>query len=157
MTSPAGGTATATPWPLIRAGLAATVALAVPAVGVATAVSGGAGAFGAVIGLAVVAAFFVASKVVVGTVANRAPHLLLPAAMGTYVVKILLLGVLLVSVDGVDAIHTLSMAWSVFVGVFAWMGVELWFATHTRLPFYDPATFRERERRAAEKPEANRP
>jgi ATP synthase protein I len=141
-----------TPWPVVRAGVIVTGVLALPALGVAAAVSGGEGVVGAALGLCVVAAFFVISKVVVGAVAGRAPHLLLPAAMSTYVGKIILLGVLLVSVDDVDAVNSLAMAWSVVVGVFGWIGVELWFATHTRVPFYDPATFRERDRPAPERP-----
>ncbi|MBL7493145.1 hypothetical protein, partial [Frankia sp. AgW1.1] len=106
---------------------------------------GGAGAAGALVGSAVVAGFFSMGKLAVALVARRAPHLLLPAALGTYTGQIGLLGILLVSLDGVEAIHLLTLAWTVFVGVFGWMGAELWVATHTRVPFFDPAAFAARQ------------
>jgi ATP synthase protein I len=76
--------------------------------------------------------------VAVGAVARRAPHLLLPAALGTYAAKVALLGVLLVVIQDTEALDLPAFAWSIFAGVFGWMGAELWVATHTRMPFYDP-------------------
>lgn len=131
--------------PVIRLGLLITALLGVPAVVLGGVLHGGAGVAAAFLGLAVVVAFFSASKIVVGAVARRMPMLLLPAALATYTVKIVLLGVLLVALDGVEAIHLPTLAWTVFVTVFGWIGAELWVATHTRTPFYDPAAFAERD------------
>lgn len=137
---------------VIRLGMLLTAALAVPAVALAAVLGGGAGALGAAVGLVIVAAFFSISKVAVGAVARRAPHLLLPAALGTYIVKIVLLGALLIALDGTETLDLPSFAWSIFVGVFVWMGAELWVATHTRVPFYDPAAPRAMD--AAKQPPA---
>jgi ATP synthase protein I len=123
---------------VIRLGLLLTLALAVPAVAVAAGVRGGTGAASAALGLGIVVVFFTISKLAVGAVARRAPHHLLAAALGTYVVKIALLGALLVSLQDSSALDLQSFAWSIFGGVFVWMGAELWVATHTRVPFFDP-------------------
>ncbi|MBL7499720.1 hypothetical protein I6A84_16280 [Frankia sp. CNm7] len=130
--------------PVIRLGAAVSAAVAVPAVALGAAVKGWPGAYAALLGIGVVVAFFSISKIAVGFVGRRAPHLLLPAALGTYLVKIALLGVLLVSLSGVEAIHLLTLAWTVFAGVFGWIGAEMWVATHTRVPFFDPAAFASR-------------
>jgi ATP synthase protein I len=138
----------------LRAGLAATAAVGAVVAVVAVAVAGGGGLAGAALGTAVVGAFFAASKVAVGLVARRAPALLLPAALGTYLVKILALGILLVSLRDTAA-STLDvrwLAWSVLAGVVGWMAAEVWVATHTRVAFYDPAAFRARHGEAADRP-----
>jgi ATP synthase protein I len=122
-------------------GLVVTVILAVPSAGLATAVRGGSGAAGAVLGTAVVALFFTMSKVVVALVARRARELLLPAVLGTYAVKIVLLGVLAATITDVDAVDAFSLAGAVSVGVFGWVGAELWVATHTRVPFFEPEPY----------------
>ncbi len=139
------------PWLAIRAGLVVTAILAVPSAGIAAAARGGSGVAGAALGLAVVAVFFTASKVVVALAARYAREFLLPAALGTYVVKIFLLGVLLVTVADVDEIDVLALAWAVFVGVFGWVGAELWVATQTRVPFFDPEEFEKRRTRSPER------
>jgi len=107
-----------------------------------------------------VVGFFALGKLAVAWVARTAPQLLLPAALGTYVAQTGLLGILLLALDGVTAIHLPTLAWTVFAGVFGWIGAELWVATHTRVAFYDPAAFAVRraalDRKAAapEKPAA---
>ncbi|SNQ48590.1 putative ATP synthase protein I [Frankia canadensis] len=123
---------------VIRLGLLLTVALAVPALAVAVGLRGGKGVLSAGLGIVIVVAFFTISKLAVGAVARRAPHHLLAAALGTYAVKIVLLGALLVAIQDSSALDLPAFAWSIFGGVFVWMGAELWVATHTRVPFYDP-------------------
>lgn len=130
--------------PVIRLGLAVTAVVAAVAIPLGAALRGGAGAGAALLGVGVVVAFFSISKLAVGRVARRAPYLLLPAALGTYVVKIMLLGVLLVALQGTDTVDLPTLAWTVFAGVLGWVGTELWVATHTRVPFFDPAVAAER-------------
>jgi ATP synthase protein I len=130
---------------VLRLGLMISAVIAVAAIALGAALNGGAGAAGALVGIAVVAGFFSLGKLAVALAARRAPHLLLPAALATYTGQVGLLGVLLIALDGVEAIHLLTMAWTVFVGVFGWIGAELWVATHTRVPFFDPAAFAARQ------------
>ncbi|MCM3921107.1 hypothetical protein ND748_05370 [Frankia sp. AiPs1] len=123
---------------VIRLGLLLTLALALPAVAISAGLRGGTGALSAALGLAIVVAFFTISKLAVGAVARRAPHLLLPAALGTYALKIAVLGAVLLGLQDSSTLDLQAFAWSIFAGVFAWMGAELWVATHTRVPFFDP-------------------
>jgi ATP synthase protein I len=130
---------------VLRLGLIISAGIAIPAIALGTALRGGPGAAGAIVGTAVVVGFFALGKLAVARVARSAPHLLLPAALGTYVVQTGLLGILLITLDGVTVIHLPTLAWTIFVGVFGWIGAELWVATHTRVPFYDPAAFAARQ------------
>ncbi|WP_322754952.1 hypothetical protein [Frankia sp. Cas3] len=129
----------------IRLGLGVLATLAVPSLVVAGFIRGVAGVVAVVLGLCLVGFFFAASKVAVSVVAQRARALVLPAALGTYLVKIIILGTLLVHLEGSTSIDLAAFAWAIFVGVFGWLGAELWVATHTRVPFYDPTVFQARE------------
>ncbi|MGF7237266.1 MAG: hypothetical protein ACQSGP_20225 [Frankia sp.] len=123
-------------------GLAATAVTGAPVLLAAWLVAGGVGLAGAGFGVGLVALFFAASKLVLALVARHAPALLLPAALGTYLVKIVILGIVLVGLDGSDAIDLTWLAWAVLTGVVAWVAAELWVATHTHVPFYDPVEYR---------------
>ncbi|WP_239405161.1 hypothetical protein [Frankia sp. Cj3] len=129
----------------IRLGLGVLAIIALPGLVAAGVARGTAGIVAVALGLCLVGFFFTASKVVVSVVARRARAMVLPAALGTYLMKIVILGALLVSLEGSSTIDLTAFAWAIFVGVFGWLGAELWVATHTRVPFYDPALFRARE------------
>lgn len=141
---------------MLWVGLALTAALAVPTLTVAGLLAGGRGVLGGAAGLVLVALFFGASKVVLAVVARRSTRMLLPAAMGTYLVKIVLLGVCLVVVGGQGVFDRLAFAWSIVVGVVGWVAAELWVAVRTREPFYDPQEFRARSRERPRRPAATR-
>ena len=64
------------------------------AVAVGAAVAGIKGALGALLALAVVTAFFSVSHFVVGRVAKGNPSMMMAAALGTYVIKIVILAAL---------------------------------------------------------------
>jgi ATP synthase protein I len=125
----------------LRAGVAATAVLAVPAVAVGALTEGRSGAFGAALGLSLVAVFFGLSKLVLAAVARRSMQLLLPAALGTYGAKILLLGASIGVIDRQSFFDVRAFAWSVVAGVLLWVVVECVVAVRTRVPFYDPEEF----------------
>jgi ATP synthase protein I len=133
-------------------GLAATAVAGAPVLVAGWLVAGGAGLAGAGFGVGLVAAFFSVSKLVLALVARHAPSLLLPAALGTYLVKIVALGIVLVGIDGSGAIDLTWLAWAVLTGVVAWVAAELWVATHTHVPFYDPAAYRAAHPGTADRP-----
>jgi ATP synthase protein I len=141
--------------PIIRLGLMVSAVIAVGAVALGAGLRGWPGVTAALLGVGIVMIFFSVSKVAVGFVARRAPQLLLPAALGIYGFKILLLGVLLVALDGVEAVNLSTLAWTVLAGVFGWVGAEVWAATHTRVPFFDPATFAARHPDAVGPPDGH--
>ncbi len=129
----------------IKLGLGVLVIIAVPGLVAAGFARGVAGIVAVALGLCLVGFFFTVSKVAVSVVARRARAMVLPAALGTYLMKIVILGALLVNLEGSSAIDLTAFAWAIFGGVFGWLGAELWVATHIRVPFYDPTLFRARE------------
>jgi ATP synthase protein I len=145
----------------IMVGLVLTAVAMIPAAGLAGLLEGGGAVLAAVLGLALPGAFFATSKLVLAAVARRWPHALLLTALATYVFKIAILGVVLVSVQHIQDTWLTCFAWSVLAGVVVWVAAEIWVATHTRVPFYDPSRFearqRERERRPASPPTVSRP
>ncbi|AEH11128.1 MULTISPECIES: hypothetical protein [Protofrankia] len=128
----------------VRTGLLVLAAVAVPALPIAGFARGADGLAAVAAGLVLVALFFTASKVAVSVVARRMRAMVLPAALGTYLMKTIILGVLLVTLEGSDSVDLIAFSWAVLVGVLGWVGAELWVATHTRVPFYDPDAFRAR-------------
>ncbi len=129
----------------IRVGLLVLAAIALPALVVAGFFRGPAGLAAVALGLVLVASFFTASKVAVSVVARRMRAMVLPTALGTYLIKIVILGALLVALEGSTTIDLTAFSWAVLAGVLGWLGAELWVATHTRVPFYDPEAFRARD------------
>ena len=139
--SPVGS---AVPWDLghVRAGLLTTAALA--AVGVpATWLLRDARAAGWVaVGLVIVAAFFSVGALAVAAAGKLSEDLTLPAALGTYTIKIVLLGVLLVSVRGKPWLDPAALGLSVLVGTLAWTGVHIRRVWTTPTFYVDPPTGR---------------
>ena len=89
-------------------------------------------------GLAIVAAFFSVSAVAVAWAGRIAAELTLPVALSTYVVKIVLLGVLLVTVRDSVVLDAPALAWSVIGGTVAWTGVHLRRVWTAQLYYVDP-------------------
>jgi hypothetical protein len=89
-------------------------------------------------GLAIVAAFFSVSTLAVAWAGRIDDQLTLPAALGTYVIKVVLLGVLLVSASDVSWVDGPALAWSVLAGTVAWVGVQVRRVWTSRLYYVDP-------------------
>ena len=89
-------------------------------------------------GLAIVAAFFSSSSVAVAWAGRLDEQFTLPAALGTYAAKIVLLGVLLVSARGQTWVDERALAWSVLVGTLAWTGVHIRRVWTAKLYYVDP-------------------
>ena len=72
-------------------------------------------------GFALVSLAFCLSSVVVAIAGGISDAMLLPAALSVYLLKVVVLGVVLVSLQGSESIDTVSMAWSVAVGTIVWV------------------------------------
>ncbi len=114
------------PWDVshLRAGLVTTGGLAVIGVPLTWLVRDLRAAAWVVAGLAVVVAFFSVSAYAVAAAGRVSDSLTLPVALGTYLVKIILLGVLLVAVRGQPWLDPQAFGFSVLAGTFAWTGVH---------------------------------
>jgi hypothetical protein len=109
----------------LRVGALATAAVAGVAALVAGLVGGWADAAGVLVGAAVVAMFFIASGVVVAWAGRINDTFTLPAALGMFFVKAIVLFGILNALPEDGWLDRLTMAWAVIVGALLWSGVQL--------------------------------
>ena len=136
MTAPARSDA---PWDLsfLRVGGLVTGAVAVVAAVVVGLVLGWADAVGVLVGAAIVTAFFCASGLVVAWAGRIADSFTLPAALGMFFVKAVVLFGVLSALPEEGWLRRLTLAWTVVVGALVWSGVQLrW--VWTRQLYYVP-------------------
>jgi hypothetical protein len=130
---------TEAPWDLsfLRVGsltAGAVTAVAAPVTGL---LAGWPEALGVVVGAAIVTAFFCVSGVVVAWAGRINDVFTLPAALGTFGIKALVLFAVLTSLPEHGWLDRLTMAWSVVAGALLWSGVQLrW--VWTRQLYYVP-------------------
>jgi hypothetical protein len=127
------------PWDLsfLRVGALVTAGLTAIAVPVTGAVAGWADAVGVLVGAVVVTAFFTVSGVAVAWAGRINDSFTLPAALGAFFVKALVLFAVLDALPEDGWLDRLTMAWTVVVGALLWSGVHLrW--VWTRPLYYVP-------------------
>lgn len=136
--------ASTVPWDLshLRAGLATTGVLAAVGVPGAWLLRDGRAAAWVAAGLAIVAAFFSLGALAVAAAGKIADELTLPAALGTYLVKVVLLGALMVSVRGQAWLDPAALGLSVLVGTLAWTAVHVRRVWTSRIYYVDPGAGR---------------
>ena len=101
-------------------------------------VSGGRAAGGAALGIAIVGAFFTVSAVVIARAGAVNPKLVMVAALATYVVKIVALGVVLTVLPRDGIFDTRWMAAGVGLGLFVWLGAHMRYVWTTQIYYVDP-------------------
>ena len=128
------------PWDLghLRAGLVTTAGLAVVGVPLAWLLRDGRAAAWVAVGLAIVAVFFCVGALAVAAAGRIGEELTLPAALGTYLIKVVLLGILMVSIQGRPWLDPQALGLSVLVGTLAWTGVHIRRVWRTRIYYVDP-------------------
>jgi hypothetical protein len=125
------------PWDLafLRVGALVSAAVTAVAAPVAGILGGWGSAVAVLVGAATVVAFFVVSGVVIAWAGGIEDSLALPAALGTFLVKLLVLFALLGSLPEDGWLDRLVLAWTVIAGALLWSGVQMrW--VWTRQVFY---------------------
>ncbi|MET8004080.1 hypothetical protein [Nonomuraea glycinis] len=115
-----------------------TLAVGVVAVVVAQLTVGGAGALGAVIGTLLVAVFFSISVVAVSYAARVSPQMMAIAAMVSYLVKVIVIMVMLVTFGDTTLWNPQVFAWSVVVCTIVWTAFEVRAFIKTKMLYVDP-------------------
>jgi hypothetical protein len=116
-------------------GLAASGVLLVVAALTGWLTRGGAAAAGAAAGIALVVVSYVISSVSVAWADSVNPRLVLPVGLGTYAVKFILLGFVLVAVSGTGWAGTTAMGLAIIPGVAVWVGTQVWWALRRGVPY----------------------
>jgi hypothetical protein len=102
----------------------AVVLLAAALVGWLT--SGGVGAAGAAIGVAVATLSYTVSTLVIAWADSLEPRLVLPFGVGTYIAKFSLLGGLMIIVAGSGWPGQVALGWGIAAGVVGWTAAQIW-------------------------------
>ncbi|MEV0430830.1 hypothetical protein [Micromonospora sp. NPDC050495] len=106
--------------------LVASVLLAALAAVVGGVTRGPAGALGAAAGVALTAASYTLTTVVLAWADARDPQLVLPFGVGVYVAKMSLLGAVMVLVASTGWSGLIPLCLGIAAGVVVWTGVHVW-------------------------------
>ncbi len=125
---------------LIRPAVA-TAVVGIVLIGVGAVVDGGKGALGAVLGVLLVAIFFTLSVVAVSTAGRRwGPSAMMVTALGTFLVKILVLLALIAAFRGTTAFNTRFFGLTAIICILAWNGGQVFALARSRIPYVVPET-----------------
>ena len=99
---------------------------------------GSKGLLGAVLGVALVIAFFGISVLVVGRAAKVSPQAMMAAAVGTFLVKILVLIILVGSFQNSTAFNDRIFGLTVIVCVIAYSAAQMISSIRLKIPYVEP-------------------
>lgn len=101
--------------------------------------SGSRGLWGSAVGILIVGVFFTFSTLIVAKVGEKAPGMVLAAALGAYVVKIVALGIVIVLLPADGPLSPRWMAIAVVVGLVTWMTAHLRYIWTAKVFYADPS------------------
>lgn len=118
---------------------AATAAVAaVIAIVLAAVIGGGKGLLGAAIGVAVVALFFGISVIAVSRAARISPQAMMATALGTFIVKILLLLVFVGAFQNTTAFNPKAFGLTALVCILAYTGAQVMWSMRLKALYVEP-------------------
>jgi ATP synthase protein I len=115
-----------------------TAAAAAIMVAVSAALVGDKGLYGALIGVALVIVFFGLSVLVVGRAARVSPQAMMVAAMITYVVKIVVLGIVVSTLHGVTAFSGRALGFTALGCILVWSATQVITAIRVKMLYVEP-------------------
>jgi hypothetical protein len=121
----------------LPAGLIAMAVLLVITVPLGLWRDGGAGAAGAAAGVALVTASYTVSSLIVAWTDLRARRLLVPVALGTYIVKFTVIGVAMWFVAGADWSGLPWMGALVIAAVVVWVAAHAGWVWRAKIPYVE--------------------
>ena len=123
---------------VVRRAAALTAVVAAVCVVVCAALGGAKGLYSALIGVAIVTAFFGISVLVVGRAAKISPHVMMAAAMISYVIKIIGFAIVMIALGKSAAIDGRMLGFTAIICILAWSAAEVVTAIRLKLPYVDP-------------------
>ena len=123
---------------VVRWSAALTGVVAVAAVLICAALVGAKGAYGALIGVAVVTAFFTISILVVGRAAKISPQVMMVTALATYVVKFIAFMIVLIAIGKSTAFSGRSLGFTAIACILAWMVAQVATAMRLKVLYVEP-------------------
>ncbi len=123
---------------ILRRSAAVTAAAAAVMVAVSAAIGGGKGALGALLGTALVTAFFAISVLAVGAAARVSPQAMMVTALTTYIVKILILMFFVVRFSNSTIFNTRLFGLTAIVCILAWSASQVTWSLRLKMPYVEP-------------------
>ena len=123
---------------VVRRSAALTGVVAAVCVAVGSALGGAKGLYGALIGVGVVTAFFGISVLVVGRAAKIGPHVMMAAAMGSYVVKFIAFAIVMIALGKSTAFNGKMLGFTAHACILAWMVAEVVTTIRLKVLYVDP-------------------
>ena len=118
---------------------AATAAIAAAiAIVLAAVIGGGKGLLGAAIGVAIVALFFGISVIAVSRAARISPQAMMATALGTFIVKILLLLVFVGAFQNTTAFNPKAFGLTALVCILAYTGAQVMWSMRLKALYVEP-------------------
>ena len=134
---------------VVRRAAVPTAAVAAVIVAVSAALVGVKGLIGALLGVALVIVFFGISIVVVGRAARISPPAMMVAALGSFLVKIVVLAVVVSSLDGTTAFSTKTLGFTAIGCILAWNAAQVIAAARVKMLYVDPEPSQQSDQQAA--------
>jgi ATP synthase protein I len=124
---------------IIRRSAAITAAAGVVMAIVSVAVGGGKGLLGAVLGIALVAAFFAISVLAVGRAARVSPQAMMVTAMTTYIAKILILLFFVVRFSTTTVFNPRLFGLTALACILVWCASQVAWSLRLKAPYVEPS------------------
>ena len=102
-----------------------TAIVAALMVGVSAAIDGSHGVIGALLGVALVAIFFGVDILVIGRVARISPQAMMLAAIGLYIIKIVVLAIAVRALQGMTFFNAKLFGFTAIVCILAWCASQV--------------------------------
>ncbi len=123
---------------VVRWSVALTSVVAAVAVVLSAVLAGAKGAYGALIGVAVVTVFFGLSILVVGRAAKISPMAMMAAALGTFVVKIIAFMIVLIALGKSTAFSGRSLGFTALACILAWSFSQVGTSIKLKMLYVEP-------------------
>ena len=107
-------------------------------VALSAALAGVKGLYGALIGVAIVTAFFGISVLVVGRAARISPQAMMVAAIATYLVKIVALAIVVTALHGMTAFSDRALGFTALGCILVWSAAQVITAAKVKMLYVEP-------------------
>ena len=123
---------------VVRRSAALCSVVAAVMVGICAAIAGAKGAYGALVGIGIVTAFFGISVLAVGRAAKVSPAMMMGVAMATYIVKIIAFMIVLVALQHVTAFSGRALGLTALILILAWSAAQVITMMRTKMLYVTP-------------------
>jgi ATP synthase protein I len=123
---------------IVRRSAVTTAAVAAVMLAISAAVGGTKGLVGGLVAIGVVTAFFGISILAVGRAAKVSPQIMMATALGTYLLKILVLLILVGQFQNTTAFNSRLFGLTAIVCVLAYSAAQVIWSMRLKVPYVEP-------------------